>query len=243
MLHHLASLLSASTFSMTLLDLYSTSPSRLYLSDFSVFMKRLIPDRSHMIDPLFRFLTMDSLSVPRDTLFFFLVELMLSDKPLEDAVSAFCGILESVNQITKESVPSLFLLFLRVQIQLLNELFPHFVESNGKSINDVFCGILSLISEDSSSNEDNRLTNFIQKQESIGNFSSRLSLWIETDSIAVDLAVLSTSQVIKNRVKRWRNHLGISSLNDSEILPFVVSHATEAKDRYLSCYELLNVYV
>ena len=243
MLHHLASLLSASTFSMTVLDLYSTSPSRLYLSDFSAFMKRLIPDLPHMIDPLFRFLTMRSLSVPRDTLFFFLVELMLSDKPLEDAISAFCSILQSVSQITNESVPSLFLLFLRIQIQLLNELFPHFVDSNGKDMNDVFYSILSLISEDSTSNEDNRLTNFIKKQESVGNFSSRLSLWIETDRIAVDLTVLSTCQIIKNRIKRWINYLGISSLNDKEILPFVVSHATEAKDRYLSCYELLNVYV
>ena len=84
-------------------------------------------------------------SIPRDWMSFFLLELMLADKPMEEAIPIFCEVLKNISQYSKRSISTLFALFLKMQIGILEELYPRLSEIMGLDSQSTLNRILSRI--------------------------------------------------------------------------------------------------
>lgn len=84
-------------------------------------------------------------SIPRDWMSFFLLELMLADKPMEEAIPIFCEVLKNISQYSKRSITTLFALFLKMQIGILEELYPRLSEIMGLDSQSTLNRILSRI--------------------------------------------------------------------------------------------------
>lgn len=84
-------------------------------------------------------------SIPRDWMSFFLLELMLTDKPMEEAIPIFCEVLKNISQYSKRSISTLFALFLKMQIGILEELYPRLSEIMGLDSQSTLNRILSRI--------------------------------------------------------------------------------------------------
>lgn len=84
-------------------------------------------------------------SIPRDWMSFFLLELMLADKPMEEAIPIFCEVLKNISQYSKRPISTLFALFLKMQIGILEELYPRLSEIMGLDSQSTLNRILSRI--------------------------------------------------------------------------------------------------
>ena len=115
--------------------------------------KRLAPSQEELLTPLFFFLKMKGSSIPRDWISFFLLELMLADKPMQDAIPIFCDVLKNISQYSNRSIPTLFALFLKMQIGIMEELYPRLPEITGLDSQSILNRILSRIIRNGSCNE------------------------------------------------------------------------------------------
>ena len=92
-------------------------------------------------------------SIPRDWISFFLLELMLADKPMQDAIPIFCDVLKNISQYSNRSIPTLFALFLKMQIGIMEELYPRLPEITGLDSQSILNRILSRIIRNGGCNE------------------------------------------------------------------------------------------
>ena len=116
-------------------------------------------------------------SIPRDWMSFFLLELMLADKPMEEAIPIFCEVLKNISQYSKRSITTLFALFLKMQIGILEELYPRLSEIMGLDSQSTLNRILSrIIRNGRNSENENENENENDYREIINNLNNLIEL-------------------------------------------------------------------
>ena len=226
-------------------------------------------------------------SIPRDWISFFLLELILADKSMQEAVPIFCDVIKRIGQYSRRSVVTLFALFLKMQVEIVGELFPHLIEFSGLDtqsiLNDIFSRILRNGNEmkiydtneiEKESGDENRFekensnvgrniaveslqrnnqqsidpiytksyfSSFLHLNISNEEFESCFRTWAESQFLAIDLFILGRSEIFYRRIQKLEYYLGVSSLDEKQIIPLVMNHINDSNDRFLSSRQALTV--